>query len=731
MLTSARLTTRLALTLIVALFWAGSAARAVAAERAWISTDGVLSYAGTDWIAEGGVRLVQGEIEIRADRLRYVVDQDLVYFDGNVVMTEGDDHVTGASFVYNLETETGTLESAKVSYNVDGIADPVHLLGRMVDIASDHVVVHGGRFTTCLPVESPGYYLQSRRIDIYPGERIVIRNVRFVESGITLFYWPYVSISLRQDRPSRIHFPEIGRNSEDGWYARFTHGYDGPGDGYGEAVLDVTQYRGVGMGVNHTYRDRSESKGSLTAYRLANRATGHDDLAFSLKESFLISDRLKAELEAVYLTEAGETASEDREAQLQIGLDHSTSNTSTYIDWAGLVTRGSVAEETGRGMLDHSGRVGGLNWRLDVDTFTHQRDGVRLKETLSYLATATQRGTGYTLQLALEQRVPSSLLTRSSSSPSWRRISRAPEANLTLDLQRLLTHRLPVEIGVGYGRFAEERKVGSEYVETAADRMTTAFRLKPGALSLGSLGRLNYRAGAEVRQYSTGHRRWILTADHQYRLSLGRSWSFLTTYSYREALGDSSPFVHVDSVSEHERVSGRLQYLSGRGSISLSSGYDFRNGRLLDLVGQASYRPDSRLTLSLQGAYSLAEQRPTSAAGSLSFRPMPGWTMSGSARYSFTRNDLDRVQASISLDHMGWRFDYSAIYNGVTDLFVAGEAALVRDLGCREVGVRYDPVDGAFWLEYRITALPGSPVRVGANRQRLLFDSDAILEMFD
>ena len=222
-----------------------------------------------------------------------------------------------------------------------------------------------------------------------------------------------------------------------------------------------------------------------------------------------------------------------------------------------------------------------------------------------------------------------------------------------------------------------------------------------------------------------------LNADHQYRLSLSRSWSFLATYSYRQALGDNSPFLYVDSVSEHERVSGRLQYLSGRGSLSLASGYDFRNGRLLDLVGQASYRPDSRATLTLQGAYSLVEQTPTYAAGSLSWRPLPGWTMAGSARYSFARSDFDRIQGSISLEHLSWRLDYSAIYNGITDVFVAGEASLVRDLGCREVGVRYDPVDGAVWLEYQITALPGPPVRFGANRQRLLFDSDAILDLFD
>lgn len=705
--------------------------RASAAERAWISADGVLSYAGTDWVAVGGVRLVQGETEIRADRLRYAVSEDTVYFDGNVVMIEGDERVAGSSLRYNLETQSGTLEEARVSYTVEGLADPVHLLGPLVDLAPGQVVVHDGILTTCLPLSSPGYYLQSRRIDIYPGDRIVVRNVRFVESGITLFYWPYVSISLREGRPRRINLPEIGHNSRDGWYARYVHPYDGPGDGYGEAVFEVAQLRGVGVGVDHTYRDAPGSKGSFSAYRLANRATGHDDLALTLEESFPVGDNLKATLEAAYYTEAGETAPEDREAQLKLTLDHALPGKTTRLDWIGVRNRGSVAEDSARAALDHSGRSGRLNWRLRVDTFAYDQEGERLKDTLAYLASATQQGNGYTLQLAFEQRVPSALLTRSGSASTWRRINRSPEANLTLDVQRLVSDRLPVELGLGWGRFAEERRVGSVWEEAAADRLATAFRLKPGALNLGALGRLNYRAGVEVQQYSTGQRRWILTADHQYRLPLGRSWSFLGTYSYRETLGDESPFAHVDAVSEHERITGRLQYLSSRSSLSLSGGYDFRNSRLMDLTGLASYRLDSRATVSIQGGYSLELFRPTYAAGSLSLRPAPGWTMAGSARYNFPRSDWDRIQGSVSVEHLGWRFDYSAIYNGVTDALVSGSASLVRDLGCREIGLRYEPTEGAFWLEYRITALPDLPVRVGASRERLLFDVDPVLGLLE
>jgi len=105
--------------------------------------------------------------------------------------------------------------------------------------------------------------------------------------------------------------------------------------------------------------------------------------------------------------------------------------------------------------------------------------------------------------------------------------------------------------------------------------------------------------------------------------------------------------------------------------------------------------------------------------------------ITGSAQYDFERPDFDRIQGTISYAFPGWRLDYTAIYNGVTDAFVAGEAALIRDLGCRQVGLRYDPVDEAVWLEYQITALPGPGVRLGASRERLLFDPEPLTDIFE
>jgi len=545
------------------------------------------------------------------------------------------------------------------------------------------------------------------------------------------FYWPYASISLKEDEPSRIHFPEIGRNGEDGWYARFTFGYDGPGEGYGEVVVDVTERRGVGTGVRHTYRDRPQSTGSFTAYRLANRATGHDDLAFSLKESFPVSDRLRARLEAGYLTEAGEDGGEERQAQLSAGLNYEAPGSTAGLSWAAKSKWGSAAESAARGDFDYSARLGKLSLSLALDTFAERKEGALLKDTLAYRTGATYRQDAYTLQVNVERRAHSSLLTSGSSSPAWKYIERLPEATVTLDLQRLVAPALPVEAALGYGRFAEVQRSGGDDVRVEAERSAAALRLKPGTLALGSFGRLNFRAGAELQRYSTGAQRWILSADHQYRLPLGRNWSLLGVYSYRQAFGDPSPFRHVDPVTEQEQLTARLQYLTGRGTVSLAGGYDFRNGRPLEVVGHGSYRFGSQAAVSVQGAYSPAERRPTYAAGSLSLHPARGVSVTAAGRYSFARRDFERVQGSLALDLSSWRLDFSAIYDGIAGKIVAGDAQLVRDLGCREVGLRYDPAESAWWLEYRISAVPWSEVRVGASRERMLFDAEAISSFFE
>lgn len=721
----------LSLALLVFAFFAP--AHVHAAERAWIASDGVLSYSEGSWIGIGGVRLVQGGTEITAERMRYDPEAEVALFTGDVVVVEDGDRLLGDAFRYDLSKGAGELTDAFAILEVEAITDPIYLLGDTLAFDPHSIVVSDARLTTCVPPQNPGYYLQSRRIDVFPGDRVVIRNVRFVESGIPLFYWPYVVLSLRPDRPSRINFPEIGHNSRDGWYVKTRFAYDGPGDGYGEALFDVYQLRGIGIGVEHTYRDRldTDSVGEASAYRLTDWSGRQTELSLGIEETFPLSPRLQAALVANYLEEEHELGYPQYKGEMGAGLDYNFGSTSTRWEWTGQRFWGS--DETGsvdRHRFDHRSSPLGWRWRLRGETFAQEGLGYTARQELDYRSQLTRTGYGYRLGIEFERRLHSSRLRVGDPTPAWRVREKSPQVDFRLDLSRHLSRWLPFELVLGYARLHEERRISGEYENVRADRYTTGFQLVPNSLSLGVFGRLYFRAGMERHTYSTGEEHWVLTANHQLRSTLGERWSFYGNYTYRETIGDDPPF-EFESVVPMERVNGRLQYTLPYGSVSLQTGYDFQNAVMSDVIGQMSLRPrEGHYTMSVQGGYSLEDQAPTYAAARVTVHPSDRWHASTSARYDFGNALWDRVDTSLALALTGWRFAYSSVFDGRTGEFDQGTLGVVRDLGCREIGLSFDHVESEVWLEYRITALPGEGVRVGTRGEGIRFDTDSFLDLF-
>ena len=703
----------------VFLFFFAALSPVEGAERAWI--DGALQISDGVYVGVGGVRLVQGETEIRADRLRYVPGEAVVYFEGNVRVLQGGGELTGEAFLYNIETGEGELTHVLARFEVEPLSEPLFLLSERMQFGEAYTALENVRLTTCTPAEKAGYYLVSRRMDIYPGERIVIRNVRFVESGVTLFYWPYVSISIREEDDRRpLRFPEIGHNARDGWYARLRYPYEGPGEGYGEAALDVMQRRGVGVGVSHTYSDAPGWEGSVTAYRLTPWGEGTSELRLGLNQRISLGEQAQAGVQGTYFSERGPSGGEDREYRLALSLERVGLSGSTRVDWGGQWYAGEKEGAAARLRLSHNAGVAGWQWRLTGERYRRNVTGDPLKDALEYRSVLERAESGYRLALTLEQDLHPSLLSESRLTPTWKRVSRLPEAVFEFDLSQAI-RSLPVRLSAGYGRYEEVRTSGGADVTVRADRRSLGVRLLPVDFSLGRLGSVTFQGGAEWYGYSTGDRRLVLSADHQYRVNLSSRWSFHGVYSYRQGLLGVTPF-RFDGLSDYERISGRLLYTHPWGTFSLSSGYDFLSGQPTDVVAQVSARPGRSSSVTLQGGYSPVTREPTHVAGSVRWNPNSRLNLAASVRYDFAKEAFDALAWEMAAAFLGWRLEVDALYDGVDGLERA-KAALVRDLGCREIGLSYDGGEKAVWVEYRINALPGAGVRLGGGSDRFIFDS--------
>lgn len=678
------------------------------------------------FVASGNVRLVHGEVTIRADSLMYDMNAEEITLHGGVVYRDPDAEMSGTSLRYDVAGQRGWLDDVEAVYRQDEWGDPVFLFGKSIYRDPDRIVVTGARVTTCT-VDQPPYHLAAREVEVFPGERLVVRDVRFVEHGITLAYWPYLAISLKEER-SRFDAPRPGYNQRDGWYVLWTYNYETGGDDYGSLYVDYYQRRGLGTGVRHVYQHSARQYGELYLYTVGNPDGGRDYKG-EVQHRWLLSTGLEARGTARYES-LGFGGPNPEEIIRGEG--------SLYRGTAGRVfdVQGRFLEERrrtgGKLELDASGRVvyqfpndwhfslRGSAYRMNTET----RDARRY----SYLAQVEKRWSDYTLLIDVEQRIHPTLEKYRHRDPEteWFSMHRLPE--VTLSTNRTLLG-LPFTFRVTGGHFREFSRDDQARQDW---RLAALAQMRGVTYPLSRTASLTLRAGATSYTYGRHENQLALTGRATLAYRPFRSLRLTADYDHQRSWG-STPF-HFDRLVPQDTVTPRVQWNRGPWNVLLTTRYNLQTHQWdRSLVSQAVYRHgivDGRLTTT----YDMQRKRWGQAIATIALTPSEGRRLRVGATYNMEQNRLTRldVEGAIPL-FAGWRLGASMIYDIWNNKFSTGFFKLTKDLGCREISISYDHLDREVWLEYHIFAFPQSRVRVGRREDdaRFLFEQDWLRELLE
>jgi LPS-assembly protein len=211
-------------------------------------------------IADGNVIIQYGATTIYADYGEYHTDTHDVFVRGHVrIYNEGQVFV-GDRAVYNLETKQ--LHAA----NFKGDFFPFRFSADSVSSISGTgaYLVKDASFTTS-DSSIPDYQLRAKSARIYPGQRIILRNVTMYVGNVPVFWWPYLYQPLRRDMAYTVH---PGYYS--GWGFFTLSQWNFPlGDNWNARLhLDYREERGVAEGLDSDYRfgPNDESWGRFQTY---------------------------------------------------------------------------------------------------------------------------------------------------------------------------------------------------------------------------------------------------------------------------------------------------------------------------------------------------------------------------------------------------------------------------------------------------------------------------------
>ncbi|MGQ0525354.1 MAG: LPS-assembly protein LptD [Betaproteobacteria bacterium] len=196
----------------------------------FLEADQVRGHSEKEIEAEGNARLRRGGQSFFADWMRYEQAAEQIRAKGNVRIEQGGDIVEGERLDYNLATDRGAMDKPRYTLTADPqpAAEKPPAKGRFTDAdargRAERLLFEGPKryraeqaeYTTCEPGKDD-WFIRSAKLDI-DKERAVgtARDASIVFMDRTIFYSPYLTFPLHQQRKSGFLTPHLGSSSRSG-----------------------------------------------------------------------------------------------------------------------------------------------------------------------------------------------------------------------------------------------------------------------------------------------------------------------------------------------------------------------------------------------------------------------------------------------------------------------------------------------------------------------------------
>lgn len=193
-------------------------------------------------VAKGNVVVREGDVHLTCDYAEVATNSKKVYAKGHVVVFKKNKAVShGDEIHYDFSDSTGTYPDGRI------LSIPWIIKGKEMNQIRDGVVeVHDGSMTTC-DYEEPHYDIRAKKVTVFEGNKLIARNIIIYVLDKPIFWWPYLVFPLK-DTGNLPFSISAGHNSRLGTYIETSKGFGVTKNIWGKWHLDWRSLRGVGGG---------------------------------------------------------------------------------------------------------------------------------------------------------------------------------------------------------------------------------------------------------------------------------------------------------------------------------------------------------------------------------------------------------------------------------------------------------------------------------------------------
>lgn len=203
-------------------------------------------------------------VKLAADSVTVNLLTKDAYADGNVRIYQADRLYTAEHAYYNFNTEQGKFENTK------GLFKPFYLRGSIVNKPANKTEYHiQNGYVTTSDYSLPDYRLKAKTIDVYPNDKIILRNIVFEVAGVPILWFPYWYYPLTErDAPFSI---VPGYSKRWGVYLLNSAQIYRSENLKVSVAADYRQKHGLAAGIDADYNFAQKIKGMFKSYFLDDK----------------------------------------------------------------------------------------------------------------------------------------------------------------------------------------------------------------------------------------------------------------------------------------------------------------------------------------------------------------------------------------------------------------------------------------------------------------------------
>ncbi|MBI4398807.1 MAG: LPS-assembly protein LptD [Candidatus Omnitrophica bacterium] len=234
-------------------------------------------------IASGNVLVSYKTIKMTCDKVEVFTDSKKAYAEGHVyIYFESGQVLRGDKVYYDFKNRQGSFPNGRV------ITDKWFARGEQIEqVSRNEIRIFNAVVTTC-PYDRPHYDVRAKRVTIYPGDKIVARDVVFQVLGRSIFWWPYFVIPLDIDEAPIQIAP--GYSDEYGFYVLMSKTTSLNKHVKIKGNIDYRSKKGVGGGVDIKYAFEKLGSGVVNTYLARDESAPDDKISTIAGDPF--SDRV-------------------------------------------------------------------------------------------------------------------------------------------------------------------------------------------------------------------------------------------------------------------------------------------------------------------------------------------------------------------------------------------------------------------------------------------------------